>query len=598
MVMVLPFLGGGTTNRIVYGNSCVATDSGYIGNTPSISKTSNIANDGTMNTYNTSNEVIEDTITIPGADRLKIELTYGYDYNGGMYAFTGIPEEYEDIEDYEGDETFYDYFWSEDWENNGEKTTEIELVLDTDTVTFMTIRWGEPTVNYYGYHAKIYPIYSEETAGASYQVFHEECGTAIESGTYTETTTWNGYWETTIDGYHRSFYDEDDIKWYIEDNKELLDGSTITLYAHYPYTIVYNGNNFTAGTMDDFSSELDSFYYNNISLFAPNYYKTGYGFAGWSTDQNATVNSSSKIYGPSETITSDEFIVDENVHTINLYAVWVPANGVMQNFSCSSLSAGEVTALSDSRDSNVYTVGKMQDGKCWMMENLRLDAENSIDNTKAQGYGGSFIGLADSEDSFLYNSTTANSLYSTSNITGNNQGNRFPRYNNNHIKIGGTNAAGVPLIPKPKNQEMDYSQPVQWYAYGNYYTWAAAIANTTDFTTTADITTSICPSGWHLPTSSESNTLASSFSGVNPQDSRDENLLRAYTSYPNNFIYSGYYTQNQAQQYGDDLGEYWLATNNTYNSAYRIYLQRGPFVYPSSDNGSKYKGFPIRCVAN
>ena len=110
------------------------------------------------------------------------------------------------------------------------------------------------------------------------------------------------------------------------------------------------------------------------------------------------------------------------------------------------MTQGEVKALKDQRDNNVYTVAKLADGNCWMIENLRLDAANSSDRTKAQGFGGVFAGLANSEPaSNFYNdissssTTLANSLYyrgtqsGTATIdigVGDPPRFRMPRYNN------------------------------------------------------------------------------------------------------------------------------------------------------------------------
>ena len=98
-------------------------------------------------------------------------------------------------------------------------------------------------------------------------------------------------------------------------------------------------------------------------LKAPNYKRTGYGFAGWNTQSNGTGTN----YGPNQTIDAS------NMAGQTLYAKWVQSAGNMQNWTgCSSLSTGTVTALTDTRDSNVYAVLKAADGKCWMIENLRL----------------------------------------------------------------------------------------------------------------------------------------------------------------------------------------------------------------------------------
>lgn len=592
------FPGGGTTNTVKYASVCEPGDYVYIGNTPTISKTINIADDGTMNTYNTSNDVVEDTVTIPGADRLKVELTYGYDDNGGMEVY------------YNGNSTtgqLYGYFWSEDWEHNNEKTTKTSFIIESNTITFITTRWGEPTVNYYGYYAKVYPVYNTEqpnTAGENLPT--DNCSVMPISGSYIETTNWknNNYWLAEIeDGWKQMFYNENEIKEFIKDYEDSLRGRTITLYSHYPYTVYFDGNNATAGTMDGFTISIDdSTVDNRAYLIPPNYYKTGYGFAGWSQDRNATVNSNSTIYGPNEIITGDELIFD-NEHEATLYAVWVSSSGNMQNYSCNNLTSGQITALTDTRDGNVYTVGKMQDGNCWMMENLRLNAANSSDSTKAQGFGGAFTGLADSEDKNFdyFGSTVANSKYDGSIITGTNSQHRFPRYNNNNTNIGGTNSNGTTLVPLPSCNDdsqghctNDRSDHAQWYSYGNYYNWAATIANTNNFTQVAaseSANTSICPSGWFLPYGRKTGAGIAS-GGFAYLDAQIGGSINSWLSYPNNFIISGEWMSADSSERGS-FSVYWSRTVSSSAQAWGLGIGYDRYFI---DTYQKANGNVIRCI--
>jgi uncharacterized protein (TIGR02145 family) len=273
-----------------------------------------------------------------------------------------------------------------------------------------------------------------------------------------------------------------------------------------------------------------------VVLIAPNFRRAGYGFAGWSTDYEA--NNESKIYGPNETISTDASNggIDLSVNGLILYPVWIASSGNLQNWSsCSSLTPvsynsetgqisanlNSVTALTDTRDDNVYTVARLSDGKCWMVENLRLSAEDSRGDaniTKSQGYAtsqtyGDFIGLADSENNFgatglsptAANNST-NSLYSADGSTLINIGDfdspayRMPRYNNDC-----TNDS-----LQARYDEPSAADHYQWYGYGNYYSWAAAMASTKYYYGFYDDNngeqynsdaagTSICPLGWKLP---------------------------------------------------------------------------------------------------
>lgn len=598
----LTFPGGATKNRVVYGNSCTAM---YMGTTPTISKTTNLNNDGTQNGPISNGDDYGDTVTIPGADKLKVILTYDID-----------PEDITYGESTGGVYITNDSSWSTSQEYIGAGTKTV--IISGDTVYFWISIWNDVDEGHdYGYYAKVYPIYTTEQANTEAISI---CGLAAQSGAYATTTTWKGKWYTVVNEEVIEFADEAAVISYLENNSELL-GTTIELYAYnHPYTIVYNGNGATAGTMDGFYTTVDYDVANSTAdLMAYNFKKAGYGFAGWSEDQNATVNSSSKIYGPNEKVTGADLNFDANTHQATLYAVWVPAAGTMQSFSCSSLSDGQITALTDSRDNNVYTVGKMQDGACWMMENLRLDAANSSDSSKAQGFGGVFTGLANSEDAnFSNNSTTANSKYSTSNITGSYQSYRFPRYNNNNTNIGGANSNNVTLTASPgvwdpthwdddqyNEGNNDHSQ---WYGYGNYYTWAAAMANTTSLTSVSAseaVSTSICPTGFSLPYGNSTGNGASkgSFSyldiqlggtGTYQSDEGEEVVSNRWRSYPNNFVYSGYWGRSSAYGRGNS-GRYWSRTAYSSDYAYYLYMYYDT-VSPGKDYYERNYGHVVRCI--
>lgn len=106
------------------------------------------------------------------------------------------------------------------------------------------------------------------------------------------------------------------------------------------------------------------------TLWASNFQRSGYGFAGWNTKADGTGTN----YGPNETITDSNVLNTIQTSGLRLYAIWVEKAGDLQSWSgCSKLGQGKVTALRDTRDGNVYAVAKLADGKCWMVENLRLN---------------------------------------------------------------------------------------------------------------------------------------------------------------------------------------------------------------------------------
>ena len=371
----------------------------------------------------------------------------------------------------------------------------------------------------------------------------------------------------------------------------------------------------------------------SAALIAPNYSRDGYGFAGWSEDFEA--DETSTIYGPNETIT----LASGEISTYGkiLYPVWVESAGTIQDWTgCSNLtttsydategtlsaSLSSITALTDARDGDTYAVARLADGNCWMIENLRLDAEDSTDSTLAQGFGtsatyGNFVGLAESENTNFTatasatDATEANSLYYAGTQSGtatidisqtNYAGYRIPRYNGNNT-----------------NRELTASRYgtgsstyYQWHAYGNYYNWPAAMANTGYFTSysTSDVAgTSICPSGWKLPYGNSSNNGATSggfsyldtlmggsgidaTSSTSPTGAERSVMWRAF---PNNFVYSGYWDTSSAVGRGSH-GGYWSSSALHSNLSY-LFGFGSTYVGPGAYNDNKYYGRSVRCIA-
>ncbi|MBR3253163.1 InlB B-repeat-containing protein [Candidatus Saccharibacteria bacterium] len=437
--------------------------------------------------------------------------------------------------------------------------------------------------------------------------------TLYNKNAWTTLTNWKiAGWNTSADGSGTEYQSGTR---YSVTNQNAGDG--IVLYAHWVpvYTLQYDGNGADAGVMTNVKHtnviEGDVF-----DLFASNYSKANYGFAGWSFDANAQPGGASRIYGPNEAITAPAS--SNPGETKTLYAVWVPAEtGVyMQTWNgCGSLASGAVIALKDQRDNNVYTVGKLADGNCWMMENLRIDAAATNGSTNLglqQGYAGAFTGLADSETANFSNSTTANTYnnetkYSTSNITDSNQGYRFPRYNNSNTASRNSSPSATDNR-NTTNSTHNNSLGSAIYSYGNYYTWAAALANTNDYTgptatvdgkTSETANTSICPSGWQLPYGRSTGNGATSGGFYNlgvalNAAASTEASSRIWRSYPNNYVYSGYYGSSSASSRGSTI-YLWTSTAVDYTSAYYASLSYSS-VSAGNSPLNKFRGGSVRCV--
>ena len=392
----------------------------------------------------------------------------------------------------------------------------------------------------------------------------------------------------------------------------------------------------------------------SATLWPSNFKREGYGFAGWSdkfdwvlneNDANGNgtgANEGYHIYGPMQDITFTAGQYSGDNKGLSLYAVWVPSAGYIQNWTCpndTTMPIGTVTALTDKRDDDTYAVAKLADSNCWMIENLRLDydAEHNADGSLAQGYGasatyGNFSGLARPETA-NFSSTTSptgstepNSLY----YAGSNQGAlgatinisqtqcagcRMPRYRNDNVNTDAT------INPNTTTTNMT-GLDENIYSYGNYYTWAAAIADTTYYGTNNQsvTTTSLCPAGWRLPKGGDKtrieqpyddnefwNLIVDGLNGGTLPNNYNSSTTPYYTgadeagsidnlakSFPNNLLYSGNAGAASVNNRGS-TGRYWSSTVKDYRYLYYLSLYSSR-VSPGTNLSGKESGGSIRCL--
>ncbi|MDR0590957.1 MAG: fibrobacter succinogenes major paralogous domain-containing protein [Candidatus Nomurabacteria bacterium] len=131
--------------------------------------------------------------------------------------------------------------------------------------------------------------------------------------------------------------------------------------------------------------------------------------------------------------------------------------------------------LEDSRDSRTYTVGKLVDGNCWMLDNLRLGNN-----------GGTML---------LTSNDTDLNITSNPNITNNSGTLQFTLP---ILAVGGSTSYDDPGVYGPVAGDGGFGST----NYGYLYNWPAATAGESRTTAPADIgnvQNSICPAGWRLP---------------------------------------------------------------------------------------------------
>ncbi len=402
-------------------------------------------------------------------------------------------------------------------------------------------------------------------------------------------------WNTAQDGSGMSYYNTEDV------TDLVAAGNSITLYAMWTdcrsNRVCYSANvsnmSEVEGMMGGWGQPVPSSA-ESVSMYAPNFKRSNYGFVAWNTRPDGSgVN-----YGPNQRLnfTAGQY----STGGLKLYAQWVESIGNMQNWSdCKNMNIGDVTALKDIRDNDVYAVAKLVDGKCWMIENLRLANKDD-----------------DNNDINLSSSNTHNPSLPLTNT-----------YNVDPIQAITSNHLSIPIDPTQtswcKNNSsacIDQSmvatnnttifidntlasQTENIYSYGNYYNWYSATAGHGLYNlSSGDVVGDICPLGWRLPTggsaAADYGNLDVAMGGTGSFQQNNEAVDR-WLSYPNNFVKSGWVSDSRIGNRGAS-SYYWSSSVIDNKTVYSLRIDSDGSIYPGANNVNflKNNGYAVRCVSS
>lgn len=378
-------------------------------------------------------------------------------------------------------------------------------------------------------------------------------------------------WNTEADGSGSSYSNG------LRVNQLAKPGQTVTLYAQwadcFDKYICYRANgDDVVGTMPAQSTTYGA------TLSVGSYKRDGYGFAGW----NTKADYSGTFYGPNQDISKS--ITSPN--GLYLYAVWVPSTGTIQNWDgCASLAQAptngtatlaHVTALTDERDGNTYTIAKLADGKCWTVENLKLD---NIPELTAENTNNPSLPITNVYDENL----TSNHLSTPSSRP----------YNAETDIFGWCNSYSSAACQDQSRVRLDNS-------FGGYYNWYSATAghgkhNKYSGSTAGDI----CPAGWRLPTGGSSSGEFRALANVLNGGVNDRNTSQKIRSFPHNFYFSGGVNGSGAIEFAGTSGDYWSSTSMGGTGAYALRLTTDRVDYGITGSGLiSIRGSAVRCVAS
>ena len=283
---------------------------------------------------------------------------------------------------------------------------------------------------------------------------------------------------------------------------------------------------------------------------------------------------------------------------------------------CETAAANETARLRDTRDGKLYWVAKLADNQCWMTQNLDFDIPaDGLNNTNG------LAAKTDLPDGTVWDSTSgANAPQPTNTTIENvyNSSNYYSTYSfdpgmyvnnnptawtscNNYWNGGScsnwTNVSSMTAMTEERTDGtiIDGNTYDAHYLAGNYYQWNAAIAGTGgESVTSGNATGSICPKGWKLPTSGNSNP--GSFGGLTSSYSISNNSAgaTALTKSPLYFTPAGYVYSGSLRSAGSS-SFYWSSTALSSTYAYDLYFYSDS-VSPSNFD-YRYYGRSVRCLA-
>ena len=358
-------------------------------------------------------------------------------------------------------------------------------------------------------------------------------------------------------------------------------GDTITLYSNGGFVNVQsvqigdtNCTSIDVKSADELTCVLPSKAETDTTSGTDNGYSISVTASNTSLD---THNFTIRYFNPSRTETAS--VSNTQITNTNMSSF----TGV----DCGSLSVGDIVSLTDERNGQTYRIKKMQDEKCWMVDNLKYAGEANTDLANVDGT----YGLVYNNDSSKYNTVDGTDTQSTDN-------------------------SDKALYNNPMSRSYCYGTSIQssYTKCGYLYNWYAATAGTGTYATSTrgtNVSGSICPTGWRLPSASSDGSTATGdgtsytaadFAVLNASmNAGSLTTGSTSTSYYAGWQYSGAWSGvfsglwANGFSYQGSEGYYWSSTANSSTNA-RYLTFSSSSVYPSSLSDRKYVGFAVRCV--
>ncbi|MBR0465770.1 hypothetical protein IJJ02_03250 [Candidatus Saccharibacteria bacterium] len=543
------------------------------------SHTPNVSDAGIASGTYSSSMNTTDTVTIDGATSLNV--TIYYDAESTSYDWVSVyqsPFDISNTNDATVSTTTGNLSGKLSGRNSGRTTTYSSWYTKSYTVSGDTVKFhfkSDSSGNYYGYYAIITGTSTAYERSVSSGEYATPTGTnSVFHGWSTSQTTPGGGFPSDVE-----YTNESEILTKIPGDE----GETKTLYAVWQqgqtitFTMdsnitkidVLDASGATVGTITSSGQSLNLAQGDTYTIKPT--HTTGYG-----------TNAITKTSGAG-TLNGKQFTVGAGAATINVTSKPLSP---MQNWTgCSSLAQGDTKEVYDTRDNETYLIGKLKDGKCWMLENLNIS-------------GGTALSSTDTDFESTYTLPTTN---------------------------GWTTSSGKLVLPASSTSGFSTNNYAYVYNSGNkencgasgqntpcysYYSWDAATLGSgrSISANDTDAPYSICPKGWKLPTAyttSASNWQTTSDfyvmahqygldSTTSTSESDSDFYNQAGPGTLPNFLLAGNYGYGSFIN-GGNYGSYWSATSGSNTSSAR-YLVFSSSSVNSANSYNRCMGYSVRCV--
>jgi uncharacterized protein (TIGR02145 family) len=239
------------------------------------------------------------------------------------------------------------------------------------------------------------------------------------------------------------------------------------------------------------------------------------------------------------------------------------------------------TIYRDSRDSQLYYIAKLQDNKCWMLDNLKYKPNGDSSGTVTPGFSAAQVANTGLTNTLNVDGTPA-------------PGTDYDNFNAAKYIDPIASKAGSNYCQTNTNKPT-YNITKCGLLY-NFYTATAGVNNTV---TSGEVTSSICPTNWHLPTGRNTSGDFGVLDAAYPPgvgDYHSGNLAAQ-----NLWLYSGVFAGVLSGSYSSNLveqgisGHFWSSSVDSALRSHKLYFYSS-LVEPNAHLGYRDEGDGVRCV--